>query len=200
MCFVKCLTVTFSVGSATKLIILFPTTRYGFNNSVSLNAFASRGGSRRATGRGQGGEPPHGKLNAKTGPPLVDILIFSILWIVDFCVFRGVIVFLASIDIHDNQRFTIISLPFPRILASGPPTVTSGTLQLSFAPPLAQTSIYATGDWAIAHAKTYENNFIHHDFAQFGKQHTRYQAILPSIILSQGCCEIYFISLTVVNP
>jgi len=27
--------------------------------------------------------------------------------------------------------------------------------------------------------KTYESNFIHHDFEQFGKQHSRYKAILP---------------------
>ena len=47
--------------------------------------------------------------------------------------------------------------------------------------------------------KTYESNFSHHDFVQFGKQHSRYKASLPSIVLSQQCCEVYFISLTVVN-
>jgi len=41
-----------------------------------------------------------GKLNAKTGSPIVDILI--ILYVVVFCVFRGVL-FLASTDIHDIQ-------------------------------------------------------------------------------------------------
>jgi len=35
---------------------------------------------------------------------------------------------------------------------------------------------------AIASPKTYESNFIHHDFVQFGKQHSRYKAILPSIV------------------
>jgi len=45
--------------------------------------------------------------------------------------------------------------------------------------------------------KTYESNFIHHDFVQFRKKHSRYKAILPSIVLSQQCCEICFISLTV---
>jgi len=30
--------------------------------------------------------------------------------------------------------------------------------------------------------KTSENNFIHHDFLQFGKQHSRYKAILSSIV------------------
>ena len=47
--------------------------------------------------------------------------------------------------------------------------------------------------------KTYESNFMHHDFAQFGKQHSRYKAILPSIVLSQQCCEAYFIPRTVEN-
>jgi len=46
--------------------------------------------------------------------------------------------------------------------------------------------------------KTYESNFIHHVFVQFGKQHSRYKAILPSI-LSQQCCE-YTSYLAVVKP
>jgi len=40
----------------------------------------------------------------------------------------------------------------------------------------------------IAPPKTYESNFIRHDFVQFGKQHSRYKAISPSIVLSQQCC------------
>jgi len=48
--------------------------------------------------------------------------------------------------------------------------------------------------------KTYVSNFINHDFVQFRKQHSRYKAILPSIVLSQQCCEVHFISLTLVNP
>ena len=52
---------------------------------------------------------------------------------------------------------------------------------------------------AIAPRKTYERNFIHHDFVQIEKLHSRYKAILPSIVLSQQYCEVYFISLTVVN-
>ena len=32
--------------------------------------------------------------------------------------------------------------------------------------------------------KTYESNFFHHEFEQFGKQHSRYKAIMPSIALS----------------
>jgi len=39
----------------------------------------------------------------------------------------------------------------------------------------------AIGAIAIAPPKTYESNFIHHNFEQFGKQHSRYQAILPSV-------------------
>ena len=53
---------------------------------------------------------------------------------------------------------------------------------------------------AIALLKTYERDFIHHDFVKFGKQHLRYKSILLSIVLSQLCCEVYFISLAVVNP
>jgi len=45
--------------------------------------------------------------------------------------------------------------------------------------------------------KTYASNFIHHDFIQFGKQDSRYKAILLSILLPQQCCEVHFISLTV---
>ena len=48
--------------------------------------------------------------------------------------------------------------------------------------------------------KTYESNLIHHDFLQFEKQHSRCKAILPSIVLSQKCCEIYVISLAVAKP
>ena len=50
----------------------------------------------------------------------------------------------------------------------------------------------AVSKGAIASPKTYESNLIHLDFAQFEKQHSRYEAILPSIV--------YLISLKVVNP
>ena len=40
--------------------------------------------------------------------------------------------------------------------------------------------------------KTYESNFIHRDFVQIGKQQSRYEAILPLIVLSQQCCEAHF--------
>ena len=43
---------------------------------------------------------------------------------------------------------------------------------------------------AIAPPKTYKSNFIHHEFVQFGKQHSRYKVILPSNVLSQQCCEV----------
>jgi len=41
----------------------------------------------------------------------------------------------------------------------------------------------------IASSETYESNFPVHDFVQFGKQHSRCKAILPSTVLSQQCCE-----------
>ena len=44
---------------------------------------------------------------------------------------------------------------------------------------------------AIASPKTHESNFIHHDFLQFGKQHSQYKAILSSIVLSQQYREVY---------
>jgi len=53
---------------------------------------------------------------------------------------------------------------------------------------------------AISPPETYETNFIHHDFVQFGKQHSRCKNILPSIVLTQQSCEIHVISLTVENP
>ena len=48
-------------------------------------------------------------------------------------------------------------------------------------------------DWGDRPPKTYERNFIQHDFLQFGKQHSRYKAILSSIVLSHQCCEVLFI-------
>jgi len=52
---------------------------------------------------------------------------------------------------------------------------------------------------AIAAHKIYESNFIHHDFLQLGKQHSRHKAILSFVVLSQQCCEVYFILLTIAN-
>jgi len=52
---------------------------------------------------------------------------------------------------------------------------------------------------AIAPPKTYKSNSIHHYFVQFGKQHSQFKAILPSIVLSQQFCDVYFIFLTVVT-
>jgi len=34
-------------------------------------------------------------------------------------------------------------------------------------------------DWGDLPPKTCESNFFHHDFEQFGKQHSRFKAILP---------------------
>jgi len=48
--------------------------------------------------------------------------------------------------------------------------------------------------------KAYENKFIHNDFVQVGKQHSRFKVILSSIAFAQQCWEVYFISLAVVKP
>ena len=42
--------------------------------------------------------------------------------------------------------------------------------------------------------KAYESDFFHHYFVQFEKKHSRYTAILSSIVLTQQCREVYFIS------
>jgi len=54
--------------------------------------------------------------------------------------------------------------------------------------------------WDDRSPKNYKSNFIHNDFLQFGKQHSRYKANLSSIVSSQQCCEIYFIPLIVAKP
>jgi len=54
---------------------------------------------------------------------------------------------------------------------------------------------------AIAPLKTYESNLIQHDlFCTIQKTAFAIQVILSSTVLSQPCCEVYFISLTVVKP
>jgi len=53
---------------------------------------------------------------------------------------------------------------------------------------------------AIASPKTYESNFIHDDFTQFGKHHSWYKNILRSIVLAQQCFKVSVISFTVVSP
>jgi len=50
---------------------------------------------------------------------------------------------------------------------------------------------------SIAPPTTCESNFVHHDFVQFGKEHSRYKVILPPTGLSEQGCKEYFISLTV---
>jgi len=65
---------------------------------------------------------------------------------------------------------------------------------------LMQVRIQGGGDWGDAPLKTFESNFIHHDILQFEEQHLRYKTILPSIVLSQNCCEVYFIPPTVTKP
>jgi len=53
---------------------------------------------------------------------------------------------------------------------------------------------------AIFPPKNYGSNFIHHDFVQFRKQHTRCKTILPSTVLLQQNCEVHVISSTIENP
>jgi len=53
---------------------------------------------------------------------------------------------------------------------------------------------------AIATLKTYASDFVHHDFVQLGKQHSRYKAIFSSFVLSQQCCKVSFIPLAVAKP
>ena len=86
----------------------------------------------------KGRSAPPGKLNVKTGSPLAEILMFIILlafsWLLFFCIFRDVFVFLASLDIHDIQlhyRF----LTFLWVLASDPLTVANGLPSAKFCPP-----------------------------------------------------------------
>ena len=55
----------------------------------------------------------------------------------------------------------------------------------------------ATG--AISAPKTNESSFVDHDFVQFGKQNSRYKAILPSTILSQPFCKVNVIFTIVMN-
>jgi len=65
------------------------------------------------------------------------------------------------------------------------------------------SQVYAGADpeiqiGAIITSKNLRNSFFHHDFVQFGKQNLRYKVILTSTALSQQCCDVYFMSLTVV--
>jgi len=73
------------------------------------------------------------KVNEKLVPLWLRFWYLVFFSLVLFCVFRGV--FLASIDIHDIQIFTIISLPFIWVLASGPRMVTSGPFSAKLYPP-----------------------------------------------------------------
>jgi len=47
---------------------------------------------------------------------------------------------------------------------------------------------------AIAPPKTYESQFVPKSFKQIAKQQSRCKVNLLSIVLSQQCCEAYFIS------
>jgi len=56
------------------------------------------------------------------------------------------------------------------------------------------------GDWAIVPLKPTKVTFFNKILYKFGKQNSRYKAISPSFVFSQQHSEVYFISLTVVNP
>jgi len=49
-------------------------------------------------------------------------------------------------------------------------------------------------------SNTYESNFIHDDFVQFGKQHLRRMVNFTTIVSSQQCYEVYFITLAEAKP
>jgi len=50
-----------------------------------------------------------------------------------------------------------------------------------FAPSTSELHAGVDPGGAIATPKTYNSNSFHHDFLQFGKPHSRYHAILPSV-------------------
>jgi len=56
------------------------------------------------------------------------------------------------------------------------------------------------GGKEIATPTTVESHFIHHNFLQFGKKHSRYKIISSSTVLSNQCCGVLFIALTVAKP
>jgi len=65
---------------------------------------------------------------------------------------------------------------------------------------LEQGRIQGEAIGAIVPPKTYESNFFHHNIVQARKQHSRHKASFSFIVLSQQCCEVYFISFTVAKP
>jgi len=89
------------------------------------------------------GQAPPSKVNVRTETPLVEIFIFSILYFVVFCVFRGVFVFFIWYGHPRHPDIHYHFLTFFWVLARGPLSVNSGPIspQLS---PLTQTSSYAT--------------------------------------------------------
>jgi len=52
------------------------------------------------------------------------------------------------------------------------------------------------GNWDNHPPKTYESNFIHHNFVQIGKQHSRFKGILSLTALLHQSCEVCFTPLT----
>jgi len=56
------------------------------------------------------------------------------------------------------------------------------------------------GGKEIATPRTVESDFIHHNFLQFRKKHSRYKIIRSSTVLSKQCCGVHLNTLTVVKP
>jgi len=52
-------------------------------------------------------------------------------------------------------------------------------------------------DWGDRPYKTCESTFVHNDFVQAGKHHSRCTVVWPPTVLSEQCCKEYFISPTV---
>jgi len=90
---------------------------------------------------GNGAIRTPGKLNVKTGTPLVDILIFSVLWVVFFLRFSECFRFFKLVYTSTTSRFPIISYLFFLVLASGPPTVTTWPLSAKLCRPWLKTLV-----------------------------------------------------------
>jgi len=85
---------------------------------------------------------------------------------------------LSSYKVRQYCNARVADISYPRIVSGS-----SYVIQKSWfiSSHLHSGSGSDPGVGAIGATKTYESNFIHHDFLQFGKQHSRYKAILSSI-------------------
>jgi len=105
--------------------------KFQYRNKIPKSECTTTGG---VTDGAQGNEPSPWQAKCKNRPLLLTfwyLVFFNLLFL---CVFRDVFVFLSSMDIHDIQRFTIISSTFSEFWIMGPLRWPVGPLQLSFAP------------------------------------------------------------------